>query len=856
MRYLLIYVCIWLTCLESMGQQQKFYIHTAKGENSRTEALSGVYLSVEGNYNGDRSDKNGTIIIHFPDKKNGDPFRIKNVEKKGFILTDKYWLRHDASLSSKVRVDIAMKSESQIRRERAEWSHKITSVANENWYKKEKALNDSLEKQKITIELYEKEVDALNRARESLGQMISYMSEYCASMDFSKITDNQRKVLELLKKGDIEGADLIIGVDSVSDEEIIANIKKTRNRIARARQKSDSLSNAVGEAEETLRKQIEAAVTNFILKAQIAYQKSEFGLVQQYYRNAADVDSTNVDRQIEAACAYLIYDEDIDLYKKYYSYANANKITREDEFKCLELDFLFNIFHGNYISAGLDAVSMIKLYFNPEDYIDYIVIVEADEEKDNDDGDKNETSEDGITKSYSEKIEGEETNISEIFSNEISKLLEVNYGDVKLLCKNDSINCSTAFSYLSSTCGSIGKLKESISFLSMSLIFDSENNSYDLALSRYFGTLNTLINNGYYKEALELCEYITSSLSKSLSQNQDSPIISIINMYAALCRCKMDILKGNEIEVFKKGLEKYGEIVSPQSLPFLVLKSNLIQFYMAEKSYSKAIAVADSILDQIKLTAGMVPLINNYGISNNKGTCYYYMQEYEKAINIFMDLQRILDSEEAIAKFGGNKNIILQALNYFNIAQNYRELGNIDKAIEYHEKALLLRKKYYKDSAPHPIYESYNSLIPIYASINKYEKALELLDEFIFLTSNDERYSQLAIKLKYETLVKQIATMGLTKKIKKSVDSLLKDRELALLDTRSNAIFILLDYDRYKGFPKDLRNAFVFTPSKLICKLHNIAGFKKLQKIIIQSSSKDIKEHQKVYKQWLKENRN
>ncbi len=856
MKYITIIVSLILINIVCFGQQQKCFVHTAKGQNTLSTPLEGVYLSLDGNYNSDRSDEKGIITLFFPDKRNGDPFRIKSIEKKGYVLTDKYWLRNDASLSSKVLLDIAMKSESQIRRECAEWSHRITSATNERWYKKEKSLNDSLDKQRITIEEYEKEIGALKRAKESFGQMISYMSEYCASIDFSKISANQEKVLGLLKEGDIEGADLIIDIDSISDEDKIAAINNTRKEIAVFRQRADALSDAVWHAEETLKRQIEAVVTSFCLKAQIASQKGDFGLAAEYYGKAADIDKGDVDRQIEAACAYLIYSENPELYTKYYNNAYHNRVTKEDEYKCLELEYLFNLIYGKYVLAGLNAISMIKLYLNPMDYIDYVVVEEVVDTV----GVSMDKEFEIVTTQNSGTQEAivdyvDTSSISyEVLSTEISDFKYIDYDEITFPNVSDSLNCSKALAYLSIACQAIGKVEEAWLFLGIShKLITNESNNEQIGL-QFFGALATFITNGFYKEALELCNQATIPQDDAYTNEQNS-WNSIINMFAALCRSKMGILNGNESEVVSKGLETYASIVSPYSFPFLQLKSGLVSIYIAEGLYSEALFTAESILDQVKMTTNNMPIFFNYGILNSKATCYYYLQEYDKALDIFLELQKILCTQEAIMEFGGENNDVFQALNYYNIAQNYKELADMEKAVAFHEKAFALRKKMYGDSNSKWIYDSYNSMIPLYISIHEYNRAHELSDEYILASINDAMYQGQANKLKYDILVGQGESMGLSKQLKKTIDKFLKDKELAFWDIQNDKRYFLIEYDRYKGLPQKIDQVLVLTPNNEICKLWDVPNISGGRLVLIPSSLNDIKEHSKVYRDWLKESK-
>jgi tetratricopeptide (TPR) repeat protein len=133
-----------------------------------------------------------------------------------------------------------------------------------------------------------------------------------------------------------------------------------------------------------------------------------------------------------------------------------------------------------------------------------------------------------------------------------------------------------------------------------------------------------------------------------------------------------------------------------------------------EKRISEALNAykeADKTAKEIDCPAEKyIDLLWDYGVFLND---YAYYKEAEK-----VDLRLIQLSEET------NGQNEITAASYNNIGNVYDYLGDYDKALEYHNKALEIRKEVLVENHPDTA-GSYNNIGDVYANLGKYDKALK-----------------------------------------------------------------------------------------------------------------------------------
>ncbi len=121
------------------------------------------------------------------------------------------------------------------------------------------------------------------------------------------------------------------------------------------------------------------------------------------------------------------------------------------------------------------------------------------------------------------------------------------------------------------------------------------------------------------------------------------------------------------------------------------------------------------------------------------GTIYYYLGDYEKALEFqnkalsirkycaMGDYEKALEFENkalSIRKKVFGEEHPDVASSYHNIGVNYYAMGDYEKALEFQNKALSIRKKVFGEEHPQVAW-SYNEIGAAYYAMGDYEKALE-----------------------------------------------------------------------------------------------------------------------------------
>ena len=164
---------------------------------------------------------------------------------------------------------------------------------------------------------------------------------------------------------------------------------------------------------------------------------------------------------------------------------------------------------------------------------------------------------------------------------------------------------------------------------------------------------------------------------------------------------KLDAIKENMERIIKKAITDAK----------LVMLDTTISIEKRKEEAKKVYSDADRRAQKINYsTKEYIKLLNEYGIFLGD---YAY---YEEAVEVNLRFVRL--SEETN---GQNETT---AMSYNNIGVVYDYLGDYDKALEYHFKALEIKKDVLGENHPNTAM-SYNNIGEVYRNLGNYDKALE-----------------------------------------------------------------------------------------------------------------------------------
>lgn len=287
---------LWLiTCMLSFtpcisAQQQHGIVRTLERPGKPSEGISGVTINVLEYPNSIVSKKGGKFAFTLEGKRQGDPFTVSRVQKKGYSLVDKQLKGRRFAYSSSVPVEIVMIADAQLENDKKRIEDKAYDKAKKNYDQKVAALEKQLKQKTISEKEYRAKYEELNSNYNNYIQLIDQMAERYATTDYKGLNEISRETLECIENADLERADELINSKGDFDK----REKELQEKI-QLKQKSEQLS-------QQLQEDIQAEQENLVQDYR-----------NKYYINAATY-------RFDSAAYYLerivrIYPNDVALLK-------------------------------------------------------------------------------------------------------------------------------------------------------------------------------------------------------------------------------------------------------------------------------------------------------------------------------------------------------------------------------------------------------------------------------------------------------------------------------------------------------------------------------------------------------------
>lgn len=206
-------------------------------EKSKKKPLVGVQVLVA-NANHDVSGKNGDFHLQFRTLKPGDPVHVQNVIKLGYEVFNKEQLEVWRISRSNEPFTIVMCKSSVLKALKDEYNAIAYKSFSEQRKKELKIWDDQLKQGRVQQKEYDKQVSALcDYYDKKLENLDTYIDRF-ARIDMNEITREERRIVELVRKGMIQEA-----IDEYNalklDEELIKNYKEYQKTDAAIKKLTD-----------------------------------------------------------------------------------------------------------------------------------------------------------------------------------------------------------------------------------------------------------------------------------------------------------------------------------------------------------------------------------------------------------------------------------------------------------------------------------------------------------------------------------------------------------------------------------------------------------------------------------------
>lgn len=349
MKNILLFIIVFLPAIAT-GQMQQGFIRTAGNEQHVDGIpLANVTVKPKGN-NATTSDNKGWVEIWVGNKKEGSAYQLTSVYKKGYELIDPMLIGRALAYSSKTPLEITMISSKELNRMKSEMEEKVFQEVQENYSGIIVALNDSLRQGTINEEIYREKIEFINKQRDLFEPLIAMMAERYARTDFAKLDSVGKLINTYIITGQIEKADLLIA-ERGSIEERIAAIERQKELYGKADALIERLDKELQKQYELYKREREDIANDLYHKYAISLAQFRPQDAGEYITLRAELDTTNIDYQLEAGAFALDYLTDFSKAEMYYIRA-LNRATDEYGKKSAMVSHCLNHLGGMYLQSS------------------------------------------------------------------------------------------------------------------------------------------------------------------------------------------------------------------------------------------------------------------------------------------------------------------------------------------------------------------------------------------------------------------------------------------------------------------------------------------------------------------------
>lgn len=319
MKKSLLLASLLLLSILATAQIQKGFVKTLGRPEKKGEALSGVTIRVKGQHNPVISQADGAFSINMDDKKNGDPYSLQQVQKKGYEVNEAGLIGRQQTFSSKVPLTIVMASTMQLSADKERIEEQAQKVASKNYEEKIAQLEQQLADNKISAEQYQAAVADLLDKFEKYQQLIDGLAEHYAHTDYDLLNETEREINLCIENGDFNRADSLI--KTLFDP--IDVIKRNKEALASIDQQIAQAQSILDQAYEDMAavlKQQEKDAEHLFQLYTIAAARFDNDKALFYIETRAELDTTRWEWQFEAG-NYCFYQNLINKAEIYYERA-------------------------------------------------------------------------------------------------------------------------------------------------------------------------------------------------------------------------------------------------------------------------------------------------------------------------------------------------------------------------------------------------------------------------------------------------------------------------------------------------------------------------------------------------------
>lgn len=322
----LLLLTLLLFIIPIKAQVQHGYVKTKGridnlGNTIAGKRLPGTTIKVDGHY----------IVSHesgnfsFPVSKN--MFKVLNIRKNNYILYDRDQLR-TYSYSSNPLIFVLEKPEDH-NEDKLIAQQKINRTLRKQLAQRENEIERLKEEGRISRQEYQRLYNELYNDDRKNQQIVEAMAEKYASLDFDQLDDANRKIKTLILNGELQKADSLINTKGriearIASLETLKEVNQKEERTLKERENNLNKSKAV--ERQTLEDIAEDCLNKHNLYKLQCMFDSALDSALYYIQLRANLDTLNIDWQLDASYFCHMYSLDLNLASFYGNRALSNSL--------------------------------------------------------------------------------------------------------------------------------------------------------------------------------------------------------------------------------------------------------------------------------------------------------------------------------------------------------------------------------------------------------------------------------------------------------------------------------------------------------------------------------------------------
>lgn len=671
-------------------------MRTAGTAEKKGQPLSEVTLRVR-DHNAAVSDDGGHFSLAMAGMENGDPFYFQSVFKAGYELIDKDFLGNVHAFSSKVPVEIVLKSKLEIAKEREKIEEAAYQKASERYKERMAELEKALSEKTISEEIFRKKADRLQSDFESFESLISTMSDRYARTDYDNLDKADAEINMYISTGDLVKADSLINrkgsitgnalklKDELADIEIAERqLKEAGRRLEERKVKAEKAKNSLK--------------SDMYNKYSISLSRFDLDSADYYLKMRADFDTTDIRAQYDYAAFCRMYQADYDRSEEYLSRA-ADYVAEKFGTESPEMS-------DNYMYRGLVAENRN----NHEAALDY----------------------------YNKALA-----IRSAFFDEMSlKVYDCKFNIASVQLKKGNFKPAEEL-----TMKYTGEQYDNVSILSINAVVLLNSGNYKEALNAIEKAEQSLLMNdmedggrmmtnvlsvktsilgrmGDYEESLRTAERSLEIARRIFPEHHPDVALSLVNLGQGY----ESLRKTTEAEkCLLEALDIFTSLFGDENLQVATVYNNLGSVYSDIKDYQKAKECYERSLhiNEKLLPEDSDELSISY---NNLSVFYSKMGNHDAALEY---MEKVLAIDEK--RYDSNHPRIAHDL--MNIASVKASLGDDSFKKDFHKALQIYIIRYGEDSKL--LAEAYLQVAQAYLSVKQYEEAKDYFEKSYSIYSSD-----------------------------------------------------------------------------------------------------------------------